>query len=266
MEEKDVLIARVKELAYRASSKGFLTHTDFLSLSEQNYFFSFLMESHIDPKKSTYLDSKFVLFGGHEESDRKMIFFLPFYLKEQEELLNEEYSNVISCLHIYPKNEKFADILNHRDYLGALMRLGYERNQFGDILTDGTNGYLFLSKQISPYVKEELGKIKHTVVDIEEIDIDKCPFKQNFKEQIIHISSERIDCIIAEVFNLSRRDSQELISKECVFVNGITIKNNSHNLKENDRVSIKGYGKFIYLSNPKETRRGRLVSKAKIYC
>ena len=265
MEEIDVLIARVKELAHRSSSKGYITHTDFLSLSEQNYFFNFLMESHIDPKKKKYLDADFILDGGHEDSDRKMIFFIPSFLNDKE-VLDEEITSCISCVHIYPKNIKFADNLNHRDYLGALMKLGYERDQYGDILTEGLDGYVFINRQISSFVKDEIKKVKHTVVDVEEIPLKDCPFKQNYNEKVIHISSERIDCIIAEVFNLSRRDAQELIGKECVFVDGLTIKNNSHNLKENNRVSIRGHGKFIYLSNPKETRRGRLVSKVKIYC
>lgn len=176
MEEKEVLIARVKELAHRSSSKGFITHTEFLSLSEQNCFFNFLMESHIDPKKKMCFDSSFFLDGGHEDSDRKMIFFIPTFIEEKE-IIEEEIESCISCLHIYPKNIKFADNLNHRDYLGALMKLGYERDQYGDILTDGTDGYIFINKQISSFVIDEIKKVKHTVVEVEEISLKDCPFK-----------------------------------------------------------------------------------------
>jgi RNA-binding protein YlmH len=42
--------------------------------------------------------------------------------------------------------------------------------------------------------------------------------------------------------------------------------NNAHILKENDRVSIKGHGKFIYLGQSKVTKKGRLFVKIKIYC
>lgn len=266
MENKEVISARAKELAYRASSQGYLSHTEFLSLSEQNEFFSFLKEQHVSPERGVFLDARFYLYGGHEESDRKMIFFLPYYLEADEFFSLQAEGETISCIHIYPKNEKFADFLTHRDYLGALMKLGYDRNRFGDILTDGLNGYLFLDKKLAPFVKEELVKIKHTTVECEEIKPSECPFWQKFLEETIHIPSERVDCIIGEVFHLSRRGAQELISKECVFVNGITMKNNSYLLKENSRVSIRGYGKFIYVGNPHVTKKGRLCAEVKIYC
>lgn len=266
MENKDLIYARAKELAFRASSQATLSHTDFLSLSEQNEFFSFLKNEHINPDTGRFLGARFCLYGGHEESDRKMIFFLPFYLEEEEFRQLQDDGDTISCLHIYPKNRRFSDVLTHRDYLGALMKLGYERDQFGDILSDGTDGYVFVNKQISRYVKEELVKIKHTTVEVDIILPKDCPFEQKFVEETIHIPSERIDCIIGEVFHLSRRSAQELIGKECVFVNGITMKNNSHVLKENSRVSIRGYGKFIYLANARLTKKGRLCAKVKRYC
>lgn len=266
MENKELISARAKELAYRTSSQGYLSHTDFLSLSEQNEFFLFLKEEHINPEQGMLLGVRFRMYGGHAESDRKMIFFLPYYMSEEEFVNLQDEGDTISCLHVYPKNKKFADMLTHRDYLGALMKLGYERDQFGDILSDGVDGYVFMNKQVSSFVKDELIKIKHTTVENVEISPRECPFEQKFVEETIHIPSERIDCIIGEVFHLSRRSAQELIGKECVFVDGMTMKNNSHILKENNRVSIRGYGKFIYLANAYTTKKGRLCTKVKRYC
>lgn len=264
MDDKDILLARVRELSYRASSNGYLTHTGFLSLSEQNAFFSFLRESHVDPNRREYQGSRFLLYGGNDEADRKMIFFLPYYLSD-EVFLSQESCQIITCLKISPKNEKFADHLTHRDYLGALMKLGYEREMYGDILTDGTTGYVFLSASIASYVKDELTKVRHTVVDGTLIPCRECQFRPQFRELTLHLASERIDCVIAEVFHLSRRSSQELIGKDCVFVDGMTMMDNSFHLKPESRVSIRGYGKFIYHGNPNLTKKGRYVAKADLY-
>lgn len=265
MEDKDILIARVKELSQRAINQSFLTHTNFLSLSEQNIFFQYLKENGLYQANERMGDVSYALYGGHEESDRKVLFFLPYYLDKAKFLEEEKNGNTITCLHIYPKNRKFSDILTHRDYLGALMHLGYEREEYGDILTDGTDGYLFVLKTIAPFLKEELTKIKHTVVDVEEVSPLLCPFKQQFEDKTIHIASNRLDCVLAEVFNLSRRSSQEAIGQEMVFVDGMTIKNNAYEMKENQRVSLRGKGKFLYLGHEKETKKGRLVTTVKIY-
>ena len=91
------------------------------------------------------------------------------------------------------------------------------------------------------------------------------PFKPRFEEKTIYIASDRLDNVLAEVYSLSRRSAQEVIASESVFVNGMTMKNNSHVLKRMDRVSVKGHGKFLYLDEAKPTRRGRLVAKVKLY-
>lgn len=266
MEEIDVLRGRIKDLSARASSESYLTHTDFLSLSEQALFFQILKEEHISHLSKKYGGVRFVLYGGHEDHDRKLIYFLPYYLTEEEMLEKEGEGETFSLLHVYPKNRHFADVLTHRDYLGALMHLGIKREMFGDILTDGMDGYIFILNGVVSSVREELTKIKHTTVECEILKPKDCPFKPRFEEKNINVSSDRIDCILAEVFHLSRRDAQVLIASDSIFVNGMSMMNNAHILKENDRVSIKGHGKFIYLGQSKVTKKGRLFVKIKIYC
>lgn len=265
MNEKELLQARVKELSQRASSDGYLTHTSFLTLSEQNLFYQILRENHINPSLGQVSGVKYILFGGREENDRNILFFLPYYMDKTEFYSEMKEGNIITCLRIEPKNVKFSDKLSHRDYLGALMHLGYEREVFGDILTDGTIGYLYLLKPVAEQVKNDITKIKHTVVEVTEIKPSECPFEQRYIEKTITIASNRIDNVLGEAFNLSRRFAQELIGKENVFVNGMTMMSNAHALKANDRVSVKGEGKFIYVGNEHETKKGRIAVTLKVY-
>lgn len=188
-------------------------------------------------------------------------------MKEEELLLQEGKgkNGSITLLHLSSKSVKFSDRLTHRDYLGALMNLGFDRSMFGDILTDGTEGYIYVQRSVAELVKQELGKVSHTTIDVEELDLDRCPLKPRFEEMNIYVASARIDSVIAEVYHLSRRDAQILIASECVFVGGRTIKDNAHLLKASERISVSGKGKFIYLGQEKVTRKNRLSVKMKRY-
>ena len=86
-----------------------------------------------------------------------------------EELGYEEDFPIVT-LKIAPKSEKFADKLTHRDFLGALMSLGIEREVLGDIVIRDNVGYLFAKEDIAEYIKDSLTEIKHTAVRINTAD------------------------------------------------------------------------------------------------
>lgn len=265
MDDKTLLKARTFELSQRSFDNAYLTHTSFLTLSEQNLFYEILKEEHVDVLTRSLNGVHYVFYGGRNDSDRRVLFFLPYYMNEEGFYKEMDEDNVISCLMIEPKNAKFSDILTHRDFLGSLMQLGYEREVFGDIFTDGTVGYIFLLKSVAENVKENIIKIKHTSVRVTEIKPNECPFKQNYDQKSIIVSSLRIDNVISEVFNLSRAASQELISQENVFIDGIMARSNSILLKDGARVSIRGKGKFVFDKVEHETRKERLVVLIRMY-
>ncbi len=266
MDETDILKGRIHDLSARAGKDSYLTHTDFLTMSEQAAFHRILKEEHISPSEGQYAGVSYFLYGGHEDDDRKILFFLPYYLRKEEVKSQIDEGEIISCLHVHPKNIRFADTLTHRDYLGALMHLGIKREMFGDILTDGTDAYIFVMESLAEDIRERLLKIRHTSVTSEILKPKDCPFEMRFSEENINVSSIRLDAIIAEVFHLSRRDSQILIASESVFINGMTCMDNSHTLHVSDRVSVKSKGKFIYMGEQSTTRKGRLFVKIKRYC
>jgi RNA-binding protein YlmH len=264
MEENEVLKARINELSQRTLDQSVLCHTPFLSLSEQNVFFQMVPHYGSLPEK-TYSGVPYVLFGGSEESDRKVLFFLPDYETEEELLTEERKGNLLTCLRISPKNVRFSDTLTHRDILGALMSLGYDRSYFGDILTDGTTSYVFLLSSIAEDIRSSLTSIRHTTVESETLAPSACPFHPQFLELSVTASSPRVDTLIKEVFHLSRRSAQELIGSENVFVDGLTAKNNALSLRDGQRVSVKGQGKFIFVGKARATRRGRFAYSVKLY-
>lgn len=144
---------RFKELADRSYNKGQFTFTRFLSLAELSAF---------KYEESNLKYASPVIYGGYEEAERVLIRF-----GNKDELGYEEQFP-IDILEITPLAEKFADDLTHRDFLGALMSLGIERELLGDIIVRGKKAYLFCLESISDYIIENLMSVKHTSVSVKK--------------------------------------------------------------------------------------------------
>ncbi len=241
---------RFRDLANKAFQQNIFTFTGFLGLSEQDAFWNVEKDIH---------HAGYTLFGGSEDADRKVVRF------GNAEELGYEIPFPIVCIHIRPLVAKFADKLSHRDFLGALMNLGIDRSTIGDIKVGESEAYLFCLESIAEYICDNLDKIKHTNV--------KCSITDNYEEipqeepaiESIHVASCRIDACIAKVYNKSRGDVIELFRTGKVFVNGRLCENNARTLKENEVINVRGFGKFIYVGNPRETRKGKLSVEVAVY-
>jgi RNA-binding protein YlmH len=265
MDENELIKRRIKELAERASRAGYATHTVFLSTAEQNLLHDLANERIVDPTQKRIGDVSFFLFGGYDEAERKVIFFIPFYQDAEEEIGKEKEGKTLACLHFKAKDSRYAEELTHRDYLGALMSLGYERSQFGDILVDKADAYVFLFKAIEEEVRKNLLQVKHTFLHSESIAPKDCPLKPQFDELLINIQSPRLDAVIAEVYHLSRLEGKELVEGKGVFLDGALCLEGSRLLKGGEILTVKGFGKCRYLGEEKTSRKGRLFAKVICY-
>lgn len=268
MEEKtrDFLAGRIKDLANRAYLNGFVTHTDFLSVSEIAMFYQILASEGVPGNVHEYCGASYVVYGGAEDAERAMVCFLPDYLDEETFLASEKADNtVLKCVHIKPLNNKFADDLNHRDYLGSIMNLRIERDQIGDILAGDKEAYIFATPDIAQMMEKELIRIRHTSVSCSIVNTADCDIEPKFEEISGSVASERIDVILAFVYHLSRSEAQKLIESESVFIDGRTAYSGGYDLKEGARVSVRGHGKFIYLGTSNTTRKGRLFISVKLF-
>ena len=235
-----VFLNRLRDLSEKSDKNSRFTFTEFLSLDEQSALKS--IECDLCP---------FTLFGGCVGCERVVARFgnvLEFGYEE---------NFPITVIKIQPKLKKFADELTHRDFLGAIMNLGIERKFFGDIIVKDNCAYLFALEKLADYICENLTKVKHTVTVAQKID--KMPEGQFFKTESISIpvSSLRLDCMIAGAYNLSRSQVVEVFSAQKVFINGRLIENISHIPKEKDIISVRGFGRFIFISTGGLSKKGR---------
>lgn len=223
-------------------------------------FSNFLNEDEINEllkHKNSFI--KFTLFGGTEGTSRKMVRF-----GDEEELYYSEDFPIVT-LKITPVNKKFADTLSHRDYLGALMSLSIEREHIGDIITRENEAFIFVTKKMGGFICENLNKIKHT-----DVNCTECEFEQTDKlftlEEITVISSSlRADCIICAVYNISRSTAEAYFDGKKVFINSAVCENSSKQLKANDTVAVRGFGKFIFNKELSQTKKGRLKISISLY-
>ncbi|MBM6990422.1 YlmH/Sll1252 family protein [Mobilibacterium timonense] len=282
--DKDKLLAgRIADLSRQCWNGDYLTHTNFLSASELAEFYQMPGHQH-SPGLNTFNGVPYIVFGGREDSDRARIFFLPSYM-DADQLIQDELSGngSISLVCASPVNPGFADPLTHRDYLGALMNLGIDRSMTGDILVnqhdpeDGQRpqetgrshprgmAYIFCAENVAELIASELTRVKHTTVSCQIIPPSACDLEPDFRELTGTVASIRLDSIITMVWHLSRGKAQALIQGEKVTVNGRLITSSSFEPGENDRVSVRGLGKFIYLGDEGSTRKGRLRAKVHLF-
>lgn len=250
MREQEELTRRILDLANRCYQTNTYTFSGFLSISDQALIFDLEKELAFVP---------WSLFGGGEDCERRMIRF------GSEELFGYEEPFPISCLIVRPLIQKFADNLTHRDFLGALMHLGIERDVLGDIIVKDNIGYVFCEDGMAHYLAEHLDKVKHTSVLCEITKDYPAGAKPVFLEEELVVSSNRCDAIVAKVYKLSRSQSIVMFREKKIFVNGRQYENNSGVLKYGDIVSARGFGKFIFDGFLSETKKGRIRIRVRRY-
>ena len=242
MSEDTLVLNKILDLANACYSRDIPYSTDFLDLNMQTIFNNNL--SKLPPVC-------FKAMGGYDLAERKIILFTPY----------EEFPAEIpyDIVRITPANARFADNLTHRDFLGAVLNLGINRSKTGDILVSDSETYIFVMKDMSAYVCDNLLKVKNTTIRTEivkEIDFN---YEPKFKEITGTVASVRLDAVIALGFNESRSHLIAYIEDGRVAVNGRIITTNAYSLKAGDIISVRGLGKIRFINESGTSRKGRIV-------
>ncbi len=250
MDDVELLKKRFIELANKSYNSGIFLFTDFLGLMEQSAF---------NEVKRAIAPLPYSIYGGAEGAERVMIRF------GDEESLGYSVPYPIVCIKAEPVSQKFADKLTHRDFLGALLNLGIERSTLGDIPILDNIGYIFAKEDIAEFIISELTRVKRT--DVRLSIVDELPEGELYKTERrrVQANGERLDAVISKVFSLSREEGQSLFSKKLVFVDGRLCENTSYIPKRNERISVRGYGRMVYLGYESTSKKGKLNIEVDLY-
>ena len=241
------LTNRYRELAERSAASGIYTYSDFHSGHSAALAYNVASENYV------------TLWGGADNCERVIVRF-----GDPAEMgYTEDYP--ISVIHIYPKQAKYADKLTHRDFLGAILNLGLERDVIGDIYPGDNDAYVFACERIADVIASELTQVKHTAVRCELTDSIPDGVGPKLTEETITVSSIRLDGIIAKAYHLSRSEAKSLFTSEEVFVNDRLCTNPSYEPKPDDILSVRGHGKSIYSGIERTTSKDRFAVKIKRY-
>ena len=241
---------RLTELAERAWNQGVYCFTHFLDLTGLSLFHSLL---------PTLPPVPWAIFGGAAGCERQMLRL------GSPELCGYEAPFPIVCLRMAPLSPKFAEQLTHRDYLGALMALGIERETLGDIVVKSDAAYLFCEERIAPYITQHFTQARHTALSC--APTDRLPEGELFetRRQVVQLSSQRADALIAHVYKMSRSEAQALFPAGKVYVSGRLCESPGYTPKTGEILSVRGYGRMRYAGVESLSRKGRENTAVDVY-
>ena len=241
MQDNQLGLKKLIDLSRRADSRCCYAYSDFLDAAQQSDMIA----------NSRELAGKWSLEGGYPNAERRIAVF------GSEELCGYPPELPLKCVKIAPKSERFAGEMGHRDFLGSLMALGVKREVLGDIVIADGCGYLMCIDTIASYIADNLEQVRRTSVACEIID-EMPAAEVKIQTERVNVASERLDAVLSAVWHMSRSESARLIKAQRVFVSARLCENCGAQLKIDDTVSARGFGKFIYRGMEKETKKGRL--------
>lgn len=247
-----MILAQIEDKVRLCHIRGQIQHTNFFTEEEQSKIQQYLNMQKLQ---------NFTWYGGYENAERKMLIVYPEkiadVIKNEKSLANE-----IKVIHIILPSENYGKY-EHRNYLGAIMKLGVEREKVGDILVEKEGAYIIIEETVEKFLMNQLPNLtRFAKAKIENIPLNeiKIPERQ-MQEKTIIVSSMRIDNIVAELAKCSRKVASAYIQEERVFINHEIIKKDFKEVKEKDKITIRGKGRFIIEEKIRNTKKDKVALK-----
>lgn len=232
-------------------------YTEFLDMRQRQLLEKVMAELKV---------SNYVATGGYKTAERTVLVIYPEKLEEIIQNEQFDFNTIFAVVRISLPNE-LKGMYSHRDYLGAIIKIGMRREKVGDIITSKDGADLIVLKEAEKYITSGLkeltrfSKAEFQSLRLEELNIEEP------KTQVIDIiiPSMRIDSIVSEIIRTSRAKAMTIIKEERVFVNHELITKGSKEVKENDIITVRGKGRFKVGKIVNSTRKGNLVLKVEKY-
>lgn len=242
MKEDTILLASIKDRIEQCLEHYMVTNSTFLDMRQRT-----LAEVLCRQYKSQGL--RYSFYGGYEEAERTAAVFLPDYAELKD-------YNPLALLRIRQTGQR---ALSHRDYLGSLMNLGIKREIVGDILVREDGADIVIMKDMAEFLLFHYEKAGRTSLKAEIVPVDEIIVPENrFEERRDTVASLRLDNVIASAFSLSRGRALEAIGSGMVFVNGLQTEKADRQVKEGDKLVLRGKGKVFLKAVGGVTKKDRI--------
>ena len=241
--DSKLLSARINDLAFLCQKTNAPKFLGFLTSSETALATRQLGKSE-----------KYELFGGYDCAQRTMLCFKPDWCDKIEYPIQ-------GLTFTYRER----DHLTHRDFLGALMALGINRETVGDILVEDGRAVVFAHNDVVDFITSQIDKIGNVGVTIQKgfcNPLPECGKKEQFTTTV---ASNRLDCVIAAICGFSRKNANDYICDGLVSVNSICCEKTTHIINGGDILAIRHKGKFDIVSCDEFSKKGRIILKYNKY-
>lgn len=145
------------------------------------------------------------------------------------------------------------------------MSLGIKRNKLGDLIVKDDICYVAAFSDIAEYIASNLNRISNVSCDVDILEADEVDIRYEFIEEVINVQSKRLDSIVSKITRKSRSTAEEIISRGDVLINYSVYRDKSKEVKENDRITVRKYGKYILGSIIGNSKSGKLKVIIKKY-
>lgn len=214
-------------------------------------FVGFLDERQAEAARGFMLDlgASFLLWGGYEEAERALLGVFPDFMEP-----DAKRCPVSTVTASYRR----ADVLTHRDFLGALLHLGIARETLGDILVEEGRCVFFCRDEILSFVLSQTEKIGGVGVKLSPGAEEPLPVLHRFEEFSAVVASARLDCAVSAAVGTSREKAADKIRAGFVMLDHEAAGSPSAPVKEGCKISVRGTGRFILDTVGPVTKKGRL--------
>lgn len=240
-----LFLARIDDLAQEAENKGYITFSDFLDDHKQSLLAQSVGRLSVCMKRT----------GGFEEAERVIAVFYPSYTKD---MLQDVIDAELCLLKITLADQRFLKkIPEHRDYLGAILGTGIKREKVGDILLSEDGAYVWALSEIVPYLIQELTSVGAALVSVKQVEKTEMPAPPKGKEEVISVSSLRLDAMISHGFRMGRTEAAKMIRAGLVFRTGVMVQDPDKQVSEGDKLTLRGRGRLVVKNIIGVSRSGR---------
>ena len=242
------------------------------------------VSSYLTPREAKYarihLSSRLhagtaVLWGGYPEAERVRVVILPDYtegLVDPTALMSDpvaalcsagldDLADTLRCA-VCPGSVKGSGFRerSHRDYLGSGLGLGVERDAIGDILIpDAHSAILLTDSRVGDFLTTQMEKVATDTVRVSRLPEGTCLGGTRRLQPVNDtVASQRLDCVVAALCNLSREKAQMAVRSGIVELDYEAVEDCSATVDAPAVISVRGYGKFAVHAFDGTTRKGRI--------
>lgn len=192
-------------------------------------------------------------FGGYEGAERKLLIFLPDYLTEN--FLTGAETPCVCLRAVFYQ----GDSPTHRDFLGALMGSGIQRETVGDILVGKSSCDFFVTREVAPFILQNFTSAGRVHLRLEQIPLESAqipePEVKIFRDTL---PSLRLDCVISAGFRISRSLAGQYIAAGKAAMDGLPCVKPDKIVMEGASVTVRGLGKIKLASVGGRTKKDRI--------